>query len=308
MMHVWTWVVVVGLVCAVALTALPDRAPIAEGGPVARVLVIAHRGARSVAPENTLAAARRAAELGADGWELDVQLTKDGELVLMHDDVLTRTTNAREAFPERAPWRVADFTREEIQTLDAGSWFGHEDPFGTIRSGEVRAEEAQAFGGERVPTLRDALLASSELDLFVNIELKGTPFAPLSSAGREMVEKVVSLVRELGMAERVIISSFDHERIRYLGEIAPEIPGALLVLSLPPDPVGYVRGYGAEAINPQLSAYDREKARLLHEAGYGVYLWTVNDPRDLARFAAEPYVSGIITDWPQRLRPLVAGR
>jgi len=69
-----------------------------------------------------------------------------------------------------------------------------------------------------------------------------------------------------------------------------------------------VRGYGAEAINPQVSAYDREKARLLHEAGYGVYLWTVNDPRDLARFAAEPYVSGIITDWPQRLRPLVAGR
>ncbi len=274
---------------------------------MSKPLVLAHRGARSVAPENTLAAARRAAELGADGWELDVQLTKDGELILMHDETLARTTNAHGAFPERAPWRVGDFTLDEIRNLDAGSWFLRDDPFGTIRSGDVSTEEARAYAGERVPTLRDALALSAELGLWVNVELKGTPYAPLSPAGREMVDKVVALVRELGLVNRVLVSSFDHERIRYLKAIAPDIPAALLVLVLPSDPVGYVRGYGAEAMNPQATTYNRERARQLREAGHGVYLWTVNAPDELARFAADPYVSGIITDWPQRLRAILDG-
>ncbi|MBC7169672.1 glycerophosphodiester phosphodiesterase [Candidatus Bipolaricaulota bacterium] len=275
------------------------------GGSMSKPLVLAHRGARSVAPENTLAAARRAAELGADGWELDVQLTADGELIVMHDGTLTRTTDAASVFPGRAPWRVADFTLDEIRTLDAGSWFMREDPFGTIAGGEVTRDEAQAYRGERVPTLREALLLSADLGLVVNIELKGTPLAPLSPQGREMVEKVVALVRELGLVEGVIVSSFDHERIRYLKAIAPDIPAALLVLVLPSDPVGYVKGYGADALNPQATAYDGGSARQLRAAGYGVYLWTVNAPDELARFAADPCVSGIITDWPQRLRTIL---
>lgn len=294
-------VLAIGLTLAVALLGgrgAPDPAWRRESMPC--VWIIAHRGARSVAPENTLAAARRAAALGADGWELDVQLTTDGELILMHDETLTRTTNAREAFPSRAPWRVAEFTAAEIQTLDAGSWFVREDPFDTIAGGEVSAEEARAFPGERVPTLREALLVTAELGLFVNIELKGTPLAPLSPAGRRMVEGVVALVRERGLVERTLVSSFDHERIRYLKEVAPEIPAALLTTVLPPGAADYARSRGADAVNPRVDAYTASAGRELQEAGLAVFVWTVNDPADVARLAGDPAVTGIITDWPQR--------
>lgn len=301
--------VAIGLALGVALWGGPGASePVWKGESMVSVLVIAHRGARSVAPENTLAAARRAAELGADGWELDVQLTKDGELILMHDEALTRTTNAREAFPNRAPWRVAEFTLEEIQALDAGSWFVREDPFGTIACGDVSAEEARAFLGERVPTLRQALLITAELGLFVNIELKGTPLAPLSPAGKRMVEGVVALVRELGLVERTLVSSFDHERVRYLKQVAPEIPAALLTTVLPPGAVDYARSRGADAVNPRVDAYTASWGRQLQEAGLAVFVWTVNDPEDLARLVADPALTGIITDWPQRLRAVLAAR
>jgi glycerophosphoryl diester phosphodiesterase len=130
---------------------------------ISRPLVIAHRGARSLAPENTLAAAIAAWRLGADGWELDVRMTKDGELILMHDETLSRTTNAPSLFPNRSPWLVSDFTLEEIKMLDAGSWFVDQDPYGTIAVGEVSPEEAAKFRGEKVPTLKEALALTKEL-------------------------------------------------------------------------------------------------------------------------------------------------
>ncbi|MCR4392428.1 MAG: glycerophosphodiester phosphodiesterase [Candidatus Acetothermia bacterium] len=275
--------------------------PVPEGVEVNTVLVIAHRGARSVAPENTLAAAKAAWELGADAWEFDVQMTKDGELVLVHDDTLARTTNAREVFPDRSPWGVGDFTLEEIRCLDAGSWFVAQDPFGTIASGEVPQDQAEAYRGERIPTLREALLLTGELGLLANVELKGTRSFVLSPRDRDVVERTVALIRELGMGGRVIVSSFDHEMIRHLKRIAPEIAGALLVSSMLYDPVAYLREVGADALNPRATAYDPARARALRQAGFGVYVWTVNEPTELSRFAREPDVSGIITDWPQRL-------
>ncbi|WP_281259550.1 glycerophosphodiester phosphodiesterase family protein, partial [Streptomyces glaucescens] len=89
-----------------------------------RPAVIAHRGASAYAPENTLAAVDKAAELGIEWVENDVQRTKDGELVVIHDDSLRRTTDVETVFPDRAPWQVRDFTAAEIARLDAGSWFG----------------------------------------------------------------------------------------------------------------------------------------------------------------------------------------
>lgn len=294
-----------GKVKAALALAVIGTAALASGWePMPRVRVLAHRGARSVAPENTLAAARAAAELGADGWEFDVRRTRDGQLVLLHDETLVRTTDARDAFPERAPWRVADFTLDEVRKLDAGSWFVREDPFGTIRSGEVSAEAAQRFPGEQVPTLREALLLSRELGLWVNIELKGVPLAPLAPERQATVEEVATLIRELGMAEVTLVSSFDHEMIRYLKAVAPEVPGALLTTFLPPQAVEYARGMRADAVNPSLEAYTPDWGRRLHGAGLGVYVWTVNDPGALDRLAADPSVTGIITDWPQRLLAL----
>lgn len=88
-----------------------------------RTQVIAHRGASAYAPENTLAAIDKADDLGFRWVENDVQRTKDGQLVVIHDDSLTRTTDVEEVFPGRAPWKVKDFTAAEIAQLDAGSWF-----------------------------------------------------------------------------------------------------------------------------------------------------------------------------------------
>src|SRR3954449_1736702 len=92
------------------------------------VVVIAHRGASAYGPENTLATYKQAIRMKADYVELDLQMTKDGQLIAMHDETLARTTNAKELFPSRSPWRVKDFTLEEISRLDAGSWFNKAYP------------------------------------------------------------------------------------------------------------------------------------------------------------------------------------
>ncbi len=145
-----------------------------------RPLNIAHRGARSLAPENTLAAARKALEAGADMWELDVNVTADGELVVMHDDTLTRTTNAEALFPRRAPWRVVDFTLAEIKQLDTGGPFLAQDPFEQIGAGVISSAEQAALRGEPVPTLREALQFTADRRWRVNVEIKPLPGAMLT--------------------------------------------------------------------------------------------------------------------------------
>ena len=103
--------------------------------------IIAHGGARSLAPENTLAAARKAHALGADLWETDAAITADGQVVLMHDDAMMRTTDVAERFPDRVPAPFSTYTLAEIRTLDAGSWFERDDPFGQVAAGAVTAAE-----------------------------------------------------------------------------------------------------------------------------------------------------------------------
>ena len=102
-----------------------------------RRLIAAHRGARSLAPENTLAAARLALAAGARMWEIDVRMSRDGEIVLIHDPNLERTSDAPGKFPGRSPWLVHDFTLDELKTLDFGSWFSETDPFGQIAAGKI---------------------------------------------------------------------------------------------------------------------------------------------------------------------------
>jgi len=264
-------------------------------------LVIAHRGARSLVPENTLAAARLAWRLGADGWELDVRMTKDGELILMHDETLSRTTNAPSLFPNRAPWLVSDFTLAEIKMLDAGSWFVDQDPYGTIAAGEVSADEALQFRGEKVPTFKEALALTKELGFWVNIELKSRPSFVLSPQAKTMADRTVALIREMGLEKSVLISSFDPAILQYLATVAPEIPRGLLVFWLPRDPVSYLQGIGANALNPRYNLVTEDLLQTLSMAGFQIYIWTVNEPADLQRFSSDSRITGIITDWPQRL-------
>ncbi|HEY52295.1 MAG TPA: glycerophosphodiester phosphodiesterase, partial [Caldilineae bacterium] len=192
-----------------------------------RTTVIAHRGARSLAPENTLAAARKGHDVGADLWETDVAVTADGELILFHDDSLARTTNVETFYPDRAPWTFSTFTLEEIRRLDAGSWFGRDDPFGQIAAGIVPPADLASYRGELVPTLREALQLTKDLNWRVNLELKRQP-APQDAF--PLVEASLALIDEVDIApEQVILSSFNHEWLHQAQRQRPDIEVQALV-------------------------------------------------------------------------------
>ena len=154
-----------------------------------RPVVIAHRGDSFHAPENTLEAAQMGRESGADAWELDVQLTRDGVAVVFHDDILTRTTDVATRFaadPRRETgFQLCDFDSAELSTLDAGGWFVEEDgplrsasAVGTLREMPASRLRLYGSGNVRIPTLRDALALTSELKWLVNIEIKSFPQCP----------------------------------------------------------------------------------------------------------------------------------
>lgn len=260
------------------------------------VLVIAHRGFRSIAPENTLIAASKAFEIGADMWELDVAAATDGELVVMHDDTLIRTTNVKEIFPARAPWSVYDFSLAELKSLDAGSWYKKADPFKQILNGNVSREEATSFVGETIPTLREALELTKARAWSVNIEIKDT-------TGRTcdpwIVEKTVALVREFGMEAAVIISSFNHAYLERVKKAAPEIQVAALIDKPVNDPIAILKKLDAVALNPNLKYLDEQTVQAVRAAGFGVLVWTVNEQADMEKLIRWG-VTGLITDYPDR--------
>jgi glycerophosphoryl diester phosphodiesterase len=281
----------------------PPPAPEAQpvNATAATPLNIAHRGARSLAPENTIEAARLGLNLGADLWELDVTASADGVLVVIHDDTLERTSNAAEVYPNRGPWAVHTFTLEELRRLDFGSWFNQKDPFGQIAAGAVSLEMQQRYVGLPIPTLEESLLFTKENDWRVNVEIKDASGTPADS---DLPEKVAALIHEMGMSERVLISSFNHDYLRRMKSAAPELPTAALVETPAGDPVGLARGLGAMGYNPGIRGLRLETIRPVREAGIEVYVWTVNDP-DVMRALIRSGVSGIFTDFPQLLGPIL---
>jgi glycerophosphoryl diester phosphodiesterase len=266
-----------------------------------RTITIAHRGARSLAPENTLAAARKAARAGADMWETDVRLTSDGEPVLIHDHTPGRTSNVLKVFPRRIPWRVCDFTLEELGRLDFGSWFQATDPFGEIAAGAVSREDLAEYRGERVPTLREAMEFTALSRMTLNIEIKdlsGTP-GHLKVAG-----KVARLILEMGMEEKVIVSSFNREYLKDLKRMDRRIQTGLLVQSFLAEPESVLGSLEADAYHPRLTAIDFADISRLRRSGYEVFVWVVNHEEIMQRLI-EAQASGIFTDFPQRLSPLL---
>lgn len=159
------------------------------------LVVLAHRGSRFRAPENTIAAFQLAFEEGADGVELDVRLSRDGEVFVFHDRTLGRTTNGS--------GEAARKTLHELKSLDAGSW---KDP---------------RFAGERIPTLREVFSVLSPVAILA-IELKRDP------RKRELVDRTVALVREFHAEKRVFLLSFDASILRYAKRVAPELVTALI--------------------------------------------------------------------------------
>lgn len=266
------------------------------------VRIIAHRGARSLAPENTVAAAGKGLDVGADGWELDVAMSSDGVLVLLHDDTLERTSNVQQVFPDRSPWSVYAFTLEELEQLDLGTWFVETDPFEQIKQGNLSDADIASCRGLQIDTLEEALRYTKDNDWWVNVEIKD---ATGTHAHDVIVSKVVSLVEDLGMTQQVLISSFNHDYLKQVKALNPDLALGVLVSKRVNDPLALMQEIGAQAYNPGLKAVDPEQVRSLREAGFDVNVWTVND-KDDAQTLIDMGVTGLITDFPQDLISLVS--
>jgi glycerophosphoryl diester phosphodiesterase len=261
-------------------------------------LNIGHRGASRLAPENTLAGARKALQLGADMWELDVAVTADGVLVLAHDDSLLRTSNAAQVFPDREPWLLKDFTLAELRRLDFGSWFNATtppDPDPTAPQG------VGDYAGEPIPTLREALLFTRDRHWRVDVELKDLKGAPGEA---HVVEDTVALIRELGIADHVLLTSFQHRFLQRARQLVPHLAMGVLAFTPDPDPVGLVQRLQVQAYLPPAAATPPKSVMDLRAEGIEVYPWTVNDPAVMRDYIAAG-ATGILTDVPHLLASVI---
>ncbi|MGA9398941.1 MAG: glycerophosphodiester phosphodiesterase family protein [Anaerolineaceae bacterium] len=242
-------------------------------------LLVAHRGADALEPENTLAAARAAAESGVYGQEMDVQMSADGQLFLMHDDTLSRTTNVEIVYPQRIKDKAGTFTWEELSRLDAGSWFSQDDPFGTIRKDKVNSEQVEQFTGEPIPTFREwlgVLKTSGQVFLY---DVKSTGDDP---AGQSAVfEATLRQIAEADLAEQSwILAGSDQTTL--VRDILPEAKLAYGVddKSIPTAVKLHIGGYqvvNAEYILPVKSFLDFQKE------GYWVNIYTVDEAWQYSR-------------------------
>ena len=243
--------------------------------PRGRPLNIAHRGASAAAPQNTLAAFRRALELGADGVELDVHLSADGVPVVMHNFNLEESTDGA--------GHITDKTLAELKELDAGSKFAPE------------------FAGERIPTLAQ-VFETLEGKMLVNVELKD-----ISPSGVGLEAPVVEVVRKYGMEKKVLFSSFNPFTLRRIRPHARDIPSGLLVAH--DLPIQLRRAWLApltphEARHPDAEMTDERLVKWCHARKLRVNVWTVNEPVEMKRLIALG-VDGIITDVPDVQSTLV---
>ncbi|MFI7273579.1 glycerophosphodiester phosphodiesterase [Streptomyces sp. NPDC049879] len=264
-------------------TAAPDRDGDAAAGQARRgPLVVAHRGASGYAPENTLAAARAADETGTVWVETDVQRTADGELVLLHDTTLTRTTDVEELFPDRAPWNVADFTAEEIDLLDAGSWYGAE------------------FAGEPVPTLEEFVRELAGNGQKLLLELKSPELYPGIEA--EILAELddEGWLDERRPGDRVVLQSFDAASVRTVHELAPRVETGFLGTPAVGDLAAYAEF--ADQINPRHTTVTAAYVDAVHALRgpqgrpLKVYVWTVDDGAravELARLGVDGIISNV---------------
>ena len=228
-------------------------------------LVFAHRGASGHAPENTLEAFRLAMEMGADGFELDVHVTKDGELVVIHDEDVKRTTNGEGL--------IADMTLAEIKELDA-------------------CNGMEAYRGAKIPTLAEVYELVKNTNHIVNVEIKtDNYFYP------QIEEKCLALTREMGMEDRVIYSSFNHYSLVKLHELNPDAKLGMLSEDILYHPWDYAKTLHVDYLHPKkLNMYLPDFAEGAKNAGFGLNVWTVNDEQTMLECLKQGV--NIITNYP----------
>ncbi|MGA7877634.1 MAG: glycerophosphodiester phosphodiesterase family protein [Desulfoferrobacter sp.] len=261
-------------------------------------LNIAHRGARSLAPENTLAAARKALEVGADMWELDVGISADGELVVIHDLTLERTSDVKRVYADRKPWRVCDFSLRELKSLDFGSWFVREDPFGQIAVGNLAEKEYGKYMGEPILTLQEALEFTLQHRWQVNVEIKDLTG---TQGDFNVVEQTIHLIEDLGAEAYVILSSFNPAYLKRASKANPNIPTALLTDFPQMNLIALLGELKAQGYHPRIDDMQSVDVRFLQLQGYDVRVWVVNDEETMNAMI-ERGVNAIFTDFPQLLK------
>ncbi|CAM3512296.1 glycerophosphodiester phosphodiesterase [Marinicrinis lubricantis] len=235
--------------------------------------IMAHRGASGVCPENTMAAFERAIEMGADSIETDVQMTKDGHLVCIHDETVDRTTSG-------SGW-IRDMYLDDLKKLDAGSWFH------------------SSFKQERIPTLEELLDLSVRHNIYLNIELKN------STVRYEGMEQLVAdMIRRRNYSSQVIISSFNHESLKMMKSVAPEIDTGVLYHRNIQYPWLYACQLSANALHPSKALVNDELVRSASSFHIKVHPWTINDAKTMEKHI-RMNVHAIITDHPDQLKKLV---
>ncbi|MDR7486930.1 MAG: glycerophosphodiester phosphodiesterase family protein [Armatimonadota bacterium] len=261
---------------------------------LARALTVdvhAHRGGAGLAPENTLAAFRNAIALGADVLELDLHVSRDGELIVIHDPTVSRTTDGR--------GYVREMTVAELKRLDAGARF---DP---------------RFAGERIPTLGEVLAlvtTSAPPHVRLNIETKYPSPGQYPPPPPDFETKILHQVRAAGLRHRVIVQSFHYPSILTVKAIDPTVRTAALRAPRDPasDPVAVVREARADLWAPQAGQVTVDVVEALHRAGVPVVPWTVNAPAEMERLLEAGIGrlpgDGIITDYPDRLLQVLRAR
>ena len=224
--------------------------------------VFAHRGWPRAEPENTMASFRAAAEAGCDGIELDVQLSADGRLVVIHDESVDRTTDGS--------GQVRDLTLAELRRLDAGAGFAR-----------ARGGPADPSARHAMPTLEEYLDFARGLDLVTDIELKNYLF---EYPGLE--ERTIAAVRERGMEERVILSSFNHQSMALCRRLAPEIDAAFITGNWMIEAGDYCERHGARYFKPRFGYLTPANLAELEAHGVRAMAWTVDEASEAARLEA----------------------
>ncbi|WP_173915474.1 glycerophosphodiester phosphodiesterase [Halobacillus sp. Marseille-Q1614] len=239
-----------------------------------QTLNIAHRGASGYAPENTIAAFDKAVEMKADMFEVDVQMSKDGELVLIHDTTLDRTTDGS--------GNVGDFTYEELQKLDAGSWFGEE------------------FAGEKIPTLGE-VLDKYRGKIGILIELKSPALYP--GIEEKVAEELKARNLDKPENDKIIVQSFNHESVQKVHELLPSMPLGVLLgnTEVTDEQLSEFASY-AEYFNPNKAMITKEFVDRLHSFDLQTQPYTVRDQAS-ADYLLKAGVDGIITDFPDYVDP-----
>lgn len=238
-----------------------------------KTLNIAHRGLSGLYPENTMLAFKKALEIGCDGIETDVQLTKDGYAVICHDEELDRTTTGTGL--------IKNYTLEELMKLDAGIKFGKE------------------FKGLKIPTLEEFLEYVSDKDIIINLEIKN------SIINYENIEKITyDLVKKYNLGQKVIISTFNHYSVRRCIRLDRTIKTGALYWDCIFEPYNYVQMLGANALHPEYNSVTREIVEKAHDNNLEVNVYTVNNKEDMKKMI-DLGVDAIITNYPNILKDLL---